>query len=407
MRRFDPVENMVCQHREFGEHGGVNMSVEASTTFTVMQADKMPDIFQGRAGPEQGGCYLYGRHFNPTVYALGHQLAAMEDAEAGYCTASGMGAIAAVAMQLCAAGDHAVVSNTIYGGSFALFKEFLPKRMGLRVDFVDITDLQSVENAFQKGTRMLYLETMANPTLQIANLPALADIAHRHGAQIVVDNTFTPLMVAPIRHGADIVVHSLTKFINGASDIVAGAICGRTEFISRLMDLHDGALMLLGPTMDPHQASEISLRLPHLALRMSEHSKRAMIFSQRLQELGARVNYPGLAEHPGHKLLTEIGQAEFGFGGLLTLDMGTTDRAFQLLDELQNTEHFGYLAVSLGYFDTLMSCSAASTSSELSDEDLARAGITPGLVRMSVGITGTVEQRWNQLERAYRKVAMG
>lgn len=405
MQDFDPVDNMVRQRREFGEHGGVNMSIEASTTFTVLQAEKMPDIFQGRAGPDQGGCYLYGRHFNPTVYALGHQLAAMEGAEAGYCTASGLGAISAVAMQLCAAGDHAVVSDTIYGGSFALFKEFLPKRMGLQVDFVDATDLAQVEAACRAGTRMLYVESMANPTLKVADLPALAEIAHRYGAQLVVDNTFTPLMIAPLKHGADIVVHSLTKFINGASDIVAGAICGRTEFVSSLMDLHDGALMLLGPTMDPHQASQISLRLPHLALRMSEHSRRAQLFAERLRALGASVGYPGLKDHAGHAMLQKLGRSEFGYGGLFTIDMGTTESAFALLDQLQNTEHFGYMAVSLGYFDTLMSCSAASTSSELSDDDLQAAGITPGLVRMSAGITGTPEQRWEQLERAYKKIS--
>ncbi len=405
MQEFDPVDNMVRQRREFGEHGGVNMSIEASTTFTVMQAEKMPDIFQGRAGPDQGGCYLYGRHFNPTVYALGHQLAAMEGAEAGYCTASGLGAISAVAMQLCAAGDHAVVSDTIYGGSFALFKEFLPRRMGLQVEFVDITDLAQVEAACRQGTRMLYVESMANPTLKVADIPALAEIAHRHGAQLVVDNTFTPLMLAPIAHGADIVVHSLTKFINGASDIVAGAICGSTEFVSRLMDLHDGALMLLGPTMDPHQASQISLRLPHLPLRMTEHSRRADLFARRLRELGAQISYPGLKDHPGHATLARLGRPEYGFGGLFTIDMGSTEAAFALLDELQNTEHFGYMAVSLGYFDTLMSCSAASTSSELSAEDLEAAGISPGLVRMSVGITGTPAQRWEQLERAYKKIS--
>lgn len=406
MQDFDPVDNMVRQRREFGEHGGVNMSIEASTTFTVMQADKMPDIFQGRAGPDQGGCYLYGRHFNPTVYALGHQLAAMEGAEAGYCTASGLGAISAVAMQLCTVGDHAVVSDTIYGGTFALFKEFLPKRMGLKVDFVDTSDLAQVEAACRRGTRMIYVESMANPTLEVADLPALAKIAHRYGAQLVVDNTFTPLMIAPIAHGADIVVHSLTKFINGASDIVAGAICGTTAFISSLMDLHDGALMLLGPTMDPHQASQISLRLPHLGLRMTEHSHRAALFASRLRKLGAKVGYPGLPDHPAHALLGQLGRPEFGYGGLLTIDMGTTEAAFSLLDQLQNTEHFGYMAVSLGYFDTLMSCSAASTSSEMSPDDLHAAGITPGLVRMSVGITGTPEQRWEQLERAYRKVSL-
>ncbi len=405
MSDFDPQEEMARVRHEFGEHGGVNMSIEASTTFTVMHADRMPAIFQGRLGPDQGGCYLYGRHFNPTVYVLGHQLAALEGAQAGYCTASGLGAISAVILQLCQAGDHAVVSDTIYGGSFALFKEFLPRRTGLRVSFVDSADLAGVEAACEQGTRLIYVESMANPTLKLADIPALAAIAHRHGAQLVVDNTFTPMLIAPLQHGADIVVHSLTKFISGASDIVAGAICGSTAFISSLMDLHDGAVMLLGPTMDPHQAFAINLRLPHLGLRMAEHGRRALLFAQRLQALGAAVIYPGLPEHPDHSVLLQLARPEYGAGGLLGLDLGTREKAFAFMDELQNTEHFGYTAVSLGYFDTLMSCSAASTSSELSQAELRRAGIAPGLVRISVGISGSVEQRWAQLERVYRKVA--
>ncbi len=405
MKTTDPREAMAAMRHEFGEHGGVNMSVEASTTFTVMQADRMPEIFQGRYGPDRGGCYLYGRHFNPTVYALGHQLAAMEGAEAGYCTASGLGAISAVILQLCGQNDHVVVSDTIYGGSFALFKDFLPPRTGLRASFVDISDLAAVDAAFEKGTRLLYVESMANPTLKLANLPALAEIAHRHGAQLVVDNTFTPMMIAPLAHGADIVVHSLTKFISGASDIVAGAICGRTEFIASLMDLHEGAVMLLGPTMDPHQAAAISLRLPHLGLRMREHSERAAVFAQRLAELGAQVIYPGLGSHPDHHLLQSLARPEYGAGGLLAIDLGTTERAYAFMDDLQNEEHFGYMAVSLGYFDSLMSCSAASTSSELSAEELRRAGISPGLVRLSVGFTGSPEQRWTQLRRAYEKIS--
>ncbi len=404
MGDFDPQQNMAAQRHAFGEHGGVNMSIEASTTFTVMHADRMPAIFQGRYGPDRGGCYLYGRHFNPTVYQLGHQIAAMEGAETGYCTSSGLGAIAAVILQLCEQGAHVVASDTIYGGTFALFKDFLPRRTGIKVSFVDISDLDAVRAACGPDTRLIYAESMANPTLKIADIPALADIAHDSGAQLVIDNTFTPMMISPIPLGADIVVHSLTKFINGASDIVAGAICGSTEFISTLMDLHDGAVMLLGPTMDPNQAYAISLRLPHLGLRMVEHARRAAAFAERLQAMGAEVIYPGLPQHPDHALLQRLARPEYGAGGLLAIDLGTTDRAFAFMEELQNAEHFGYMAVSLGYFDSLMSCSAASTSSELSEEELRRAGIAPGLVRMSVGYTGTLEQRWSQLQRAFEKV---
>ena len=202
--------------------------------------------------------------------------------------------------------------------------------------------------------------------------------------------------------GADVVVHSLTKFISGASDVIAGAICGSEEFIGELMDLHLGSLMLLGPTMDPNVASAIALRIPHLPLRMKAHSERALAMAGRLSELGLKVCYPGLPDYPDHELLNEVRCDEFGYGGIFTLDVGSEESANALMSCLQNEQRFGFLAVSLGYFDTLMSCSGSSTSSELSDEDKDSAGISPGLVRVSIGYTGTLEQRWTQLLAALR-----
>jgi len=399
MKRFDPIESMAQARHEFGEHGGVNMSIEASTTFTVLKADTMPDIFHGLRGPEEG-CYLYGRHFNPTVYVLGRQLAAMEGTEAGYATASGMSAIACAALQLVRHGDHVVVSNTVYGGTFALFRDYLPQRTGLRVSFVDMTDHAAVEAAFTKDTRFLYVETMSNPTLMVADIPRLADIAHRHGARLLVDNTFCPLIISPARLGADVVLHSLTKFVSGASDIIAGAVCGSREFIMSLMDVNQGGLMLLGPTMDPFVAGKLSLRLPHLGIRMVEHSRRAMFFAGNLEQRGETVIYPGLPAHPQHALLDRISNPGFGYGGIFGMDLGTEERADRLMEILQNKDRFGMIAVSLGYFDTLLSCSASSTSSELSEEDQKKAGISPGLVRISIGYTGTLEQRWEQFTDA-------
>lgn len=405
MKKFDPIESLAKMRHEFGEHGGVNMSIETSTTFTVMDADTMPEIFQGRRGPERG-CYLYGRHFNPTVYLLGKQVAALEGAETGYCTASGMSAISAVIHQLCDLGDHIVSSNTVYGGTFALFKEYLPKKAGLEVAFVDMTNFEEVEQAFTERTKVLYVESLTNPTLRVADIPRLAKIAHDRGAKLVVDNTFCPLIVSPIQLGADIVVHSLTKFINGASDIVAGAVCGSTEFIMSLMDVLCGSLMLLGPTMDPRLAYEISARLPHLGLRMVEHGRRADYFAAELKKLGVPVIYPGLADHPDHDLFKKITNPNYGMGGIFGIDLGSVDRAHQFMELLQNEIRFGFMAVSLGYFDTLMSCSASSTSSELSEEDQKRAGISPGLVRISIGYTGSLEQRWGQFEHALKKVGV-
>lgn len=408
MTRFDPTVSLANMRHEFGEHGGVNMSIEASTTFTVMHAKTMPEIFHGQAGPDSsgGGCYLYGRHFNPTVYVLGREIAAIEGAQAGYATASGLAAISAALLQICNHGDHIVAGNTIYGGTFALLNEYLPAKANIRTTFVPTHDLTAVEQAITPRTKAIYVETVSNPTLRVADIPRLAKIAKARGVLLVVDNTFTPMIVSPIVLGADVVVHSLTKFMNGASDIIAGAIVGTTAFISSLMDLHSGSLMLLGPTMDPRIAYEISLRLPHLGLRMAEHGRRAMTFAQRLAERGLDVVYPGLERHPDCKLLRSLANEGYGLGGILGLDLGTQTRAEALMETLQNQERFGFMAVSLGYFDTLMSCSAATTSSELSEEDQKRAGIRPGLVRFSIGITGSVEQRWEQLEAGLRRVGV-
>lgn len=397
---FDPAESLADLRHEFGEHGGVNMSIEASTTFTVLHPELLPKLFQGQLGPESGGFYLYGRHYNPTVYVLGRELAALEGTAAGYCTASGMSAVSASVLQCCDQGDHVVASDALYGGTFALFHDFLPRKAGVTTTFVPSSDLDAIEAAFTDRTRLLYVESLSNPTLVVADIPRLAEIAHRRGAKLVVDNTFSPMVLSPAQLGADIVVHSLTKFINGASDCIAGAICGDHDLINGMMDLHGGALMLLGPTMDPRIAFEISLRLPHLGLRMAEHSRRALAFSQRLQARGVPTIYPGLPSHPQHELMTRLANPGYGYGGIFCVDLETAERANRFLEILQNQERFGYIAVSLGYFDTLLSCSASSTSSEMSADDQRRAGISPGLIRISIGYTGSLEQRWQQLEDA-------
>jgi methionine-gamma-lyase len=404
MTRRNPIEDLAHLRHEFGEHGGVNMSIEASSTFTVMDPHTMPEIFQGRKGPENAGCYLYGRHFNPTVYNLGRQLAALEGTESAYCTASGMGAISATLTALCGHGDHIVSSNAVYGGSYALMHDFLPQTGGVTTSFVDISDFDAIHAAITYDTQVLYTESLSNPTLRLADIPRLAKIAHDAGIALVVDNTFSPLILSPAVLGADVVVHSMTKFISGMSDIIAGAVCGSHAFIEQLMDLHSGPLMLLGPTMDPKIAAELSLRIPHLPLRMAAHGERALMLAERLDAAGVDVCYPGLAGHPDRALFDRLRCPDYGYGGILTIDLGSEERADELMALLQNKYRFGFVAVSLGYFDTLMSCSGSSTSSEMTDEDKTAAGISPGLVRMSIGYTGTLEQRWQQLESALHDI---
>jgi len=403
--RFDPERALVEIKREFGEHGGVCPSIERSSTFTVLEPGTMPEIFGGLRGPDKGGCFLYSRHFNPTVDVLARSLAAMEGTEYAVCTASGISAISCTLLQLCTHGDHIVASDTVYGGTHALLAETFPQ-MGIQTTLVDPTNVSAFEKAITPATKVLYTEVVGNPTLKVADIRALANLAHDRGIRLVVDNTFTPMVISPAQLGADVVVYSLTKFVNGASDMIAGAVCATKDFIFQLMDLHTGRVMLLGPTMDPRTAFDIYQRLPHLALRMREHSRRALAIAQRLESIGAPVVYPGLESHPQHALMRSMGNEGFGFGGLLTLDCGTVQRAEKTMSLLQNVEGFGYIAVSLGYFDTLISCSGSSTSSEIPPEDRERIGLSPGLLRIAVGYSGTLEDRMAQIERAVRKAEL-
>ena len=401
MGHFDPEEAIAQVQREFGEHGGVCPSISRSSTFTVMAPETMPEIFQGSRSPDQGGCYLYSRHFNPTVNVLARYMAAMENTEYAICTASGMAAIACTLLQLCRQGDHIVASRTIYGGTHALLADLLPD-WGINVTFVDPTRPEAFEDATRPETRVWYTEAVGNPTLSVADIPALAHKAHAKRITLVVDNTFTPMLISPTVLGADIVVYSLTKFINGASDLLAGAICASRAFIHQLMDLHTGRAMLLGPTMDPRAAFDIIQRIPHLAVRMREHSRRAMAIAEHLRDWGASVTYPGLPSFPQYARMQAMLNSGYGYGGMLTIDCGSQKKAEALMDHLQNTEGFGFMAVSLGYFDTLMSCSGTSTSSEIDANEQRAMGLSPGLLRMSIGLTGNLEERLNQLQRALK-----
>ena len=405
MINFNPEQALCETRREFGEHGGVTPSISRSSTFTVMESEIMPEIFGGVKSPNKGGCFLYSRHFNPTVDTLARYLSAMEGTEHAVCTSSGMSAISCTLMQLCKNGDHIISSDTIYGGTHALLADMLPQ-FGISTTFVNPKDTYAFEKAITPKTRVIFTESFCNPTLKVSDIPALSKLAKANKLSLVVDNTFTPMIVSPVHLGADVVVYSMTKYINGASDLVAGAICTTKELVSRLMDLHTGRAMLLGPTMDPRMAYDILQRLPHLAIRMREHSKRALALCGHLEKIGVPITYPGLKSFTQHQLATDIINRDYGYGGMFTIDCGTRDRADALLDRLQNKENFGYIAVSLGYFDTLMSCSCTTTSSEISQKDQKKIGLSPGLVRFSIGYTGSLEKRIEQIERAVRKVGL-
>ncbi len=390
--KHDPVKNLF-DLKQFGEFGDVNPSVTDSATFTFMQAKTMTETFKGEAE----GCFLYSRHWNPSNKYLADAMAAMEGTEAGWVTASGMSAITTVLMHLCKSGDHIVSSMTTYGGTFAFMLNWLPK-YNIEVSFVDITDLEAVKAAIRPNTKVIYTETMTNPLLQISDIPSLSEIAHEIGAKLVVDNTFTPLIVAPALHGADIVLYSLTKFVNGKNDCVAGAICASQQFINEIIDVNDGTAMLLGPVLDPFRSSSVLKNLHTLHIRMKQHSYNAMYLANKFKEAGIKFIYPGLTEHPGHSLMKKMMNTDFGFGGMIAIDTQTVEKANALMECMEMAD-VGYLAVSLGYFKTLFSNSGKSTSSEVPDDIQRQMGLSEGLVRFSVGLDHDIENTWQRIQR--------
>lgn len=378
---------------QFGEYGDVNPSVCDSATFTFMQAKTMLETFQGEAE----GCFLYSRHWNPSNKYLADALAVMEGTESAWVTASGMAAITCTILQICSSGDHIVSSQTIYGGSFAFLFNYV-KKFNIGVTFVDITNHEEVRNAIGPNTKMIYTETMTNPLLQISDIPALSAIAHERNIKLVVDNTFTPMIVAPYQQGADVVVYSMTKFINGKNDCVAGSICASKDFIDSLSNVNDGTAMLLGPALDPLRSSSILKNLHTLHIRMKQHSKNADYLARKFREYNIKINYPGLEDHCGHATLKRMMNPEFGFGGLITIDMGTAERAARLMEKMERAG-VGYLAVSLGYFKTLFSNSGKSTSSEVPEEIQRDMGLSDGLVRFSVGLDHDIENTWEKIKK--------
>jgi len=384
----------------FGEFGGVNPSISDSSTYTFLNAKTMFDTFEGNTE----GCYLYSRHSSPSNLYLGEAMAALEGTEAANVTGSGMGAITAVILQLCGSGDHIISSRTIYGGTYAFLKNFL-KRFKIEVSFVDITDLDAVEKAIRKETRMIYCESVSNPLLEVADIKGLSGIAKSNGFPLVVDNTFTPLSIAPARLGADIVIHSLTKFINGTSDTLAGAICASNEFCLALKDVNDGAGMLLGSTLDSLRSASILKNMRTLHLRIKKHSENALYLAREFEKEGLRVVYPGLPSHHGHSLMKSQFVEQYGFGGILTIDMQTLERANALMEHMQH-ENLGYLAVSLGFYKTLFSAPGSSTSSEIPEEEQKTMGLTDGLVRFSIGLDNDIKRTCERMKACMKNMGI-
>ncbi|MAU31147.1 MAG: cystathionine beta-lyase [Flavobacteriaceae bacterium] len=381
----------------FGEFGGVNPSISDSSTYTFLSANSMSETFEGN----MEGCYLYSRNSSPSNLYLEEACAALEGTEAANVFSSGMGAITATILQLCKSEDHIISSRTVYGGTYAFLKNFTPQ-LKIETTFVDITSLDDINNSIKPNTKIIYCEVSSNPLLEIADLEEISKIAKKNNIKLVVDNTFTPLSVSPAKFGADVVIHSLTKFINGTSDTIAGVVCSSKEFIHSLRDVNDGAFMLMGTTMDSLRAASVLKNMRTLHIRMKKHSENAMYLAESFEKDGIKAVYPGLKSHPSHKIFSKMMNKEYGYGGMVTIDAGSLETANKLMEKMQD-KNLGYLAVSLGFYKTLFCAPGSSTSSEISEEEQGKMGLSEGLIRFSVGLDQDISRTYEGIKKCLKE----
>ncbi|NMR25179.1 methionine gamma-lyase [Pseudoalteromonas sp. NEC-BIFX-2020_015] len=369
-------------------HGALTSPLYQTSTFHFSSAAQGAARF---AGEEPG--YIYTRLGNPTTTELEQKVAQLESCEAAAATATGMGAVSASVLSFLSQGDHLVASSALYGCTFAFFAHMLP-RWGIDVTFVDMTDEQALRDAIKPNSKMIFAETPVNPTMAIIDLALIGQVAKRHSLISVIDNTFlTPLLQKPIDYGIDLIVHSATKYLNGHGDVVAGLVCGSQEHITliKMTVLKD-----IGATISPHDAWLINRGLKTLAIRIQRHCESAQIIAEFLEQ-HPQVNtvyYPGLESHPGFKF---IGNQMKAAGGVI---------AFELKGSLKDGEQFinstelCTLAVSLGDAETLIQHPASMTHSPYTLEERAAAGISDGLIRLSVGLED-VNDIISDLNRAF------
>ncbi len=369
----------------------VSVPIVQTSTFAFDSAEHGAAIFAG----ENDG-FLYTRLGNPTQEALECRLAALEGGEAALALASGMAACTTAVLTLCGSGDHIVSGDTLYGGTHQLFTHTLP-RLGITVAEVDATDPANYERAITPATKLIYVETPANPTLVLTDLPAVVAIARRHGIPLLVDNTFcTPVLQRPLEMGADIVLHSATKYIGGHGDAIAGILVGSAEFITRA---RFETLRDIGGCISPFNAWLLIRGLKTLAVRVRQHGENAMTVAKWLEKHPkvTRVIYPGLPSHPQHELAK---RQQSGFGGLVSfLVAGGRDAGRTVM----NSVELCTLAVSLGDVDTLIEHPATMTHSTYSEAELLKVGIDPAMVRLSVGLEDP-EDIIADLEQAFARI---
>ncbi len=370
----------------------VGQEPDPATGAIIVPIYQTSTFVQEELGKHKG--YEYARTSNPTRAALERNLGRLEGGEFGLAFASGMAAINAV-MTLFKPGDHIVAGHNLYGGTFRLFERLL-KDTGLSFSYADTTDLATTERAFQPTTRLLYMETPTNPVMEITDIAQAAALAHRSNALLAVDNTFmSPYFQRPLALGADIVLHSTTKYLNGHSDGVGGAVIVKDAGLAeRLKFIQNAAGAVLGP-MD----SWLVLRgVKTLAVRMRQHNENGLAVAKFLSEHPKvkKVHYPGLVSHPQHELAKK---QMTGFGGMLSFETGSLENAKKVLKSVRLCS----LAESLGGVETLISHPATMTHASVPPEQRQRLGITDGLVRISVGIED-VEDLIADLEQALERI---
>jgi cystathionine beta-lyase/cystathionine gamma-synthase len=338
--------------------------------------------------------YEYARTKNPTRSALEANLAALERGKHGHCFASGMSATDTV-FRLLSKGDHVVAGENMYGGSFRLFSKVL-ERFGLEFTYVDTSNVDNLSKALRDNTRLVFLETPTNPMMTVTDLAACAEVAHKRGAMVVVDNTFcSPWLQKPIELGADIVVHSTTKFLNGHSDSVGGVVISNSDEIGEKIGFLQNAV---GAILSPFDSWLVLRGVKTLAVRMKRHEENGGAMANYLAHHAKvkKIYYPGLPDHPQHELAR---RQMSGFGSMIAFDLGSKENAKKFLDRVRLCS----LAESLGGVETLISHPETMTHASVPLETRTRLGITPGLVRISVGIED-IEDLIADLENAFEGV---
>lgn len=362
-------------HGENAEHfpeGAAAEPIFQTSTFVFKDSAEVKKYQEGKTAK-----YLYTRYGNPTLKIAENKMALLEGAEAGLVVSSGMASVATTVLALCKAGDEIISTEPVYGGTLHLFQKLFPD-LGLKVNFIDPLKLDGAEKLVNRNSKIFFAETPTNPNLKIVDIGALLKIARKHNLTSVIDNTFaTPYNQNPIEMGADIVVHSATKYLGGHSDLVAGVILGKKRFIKDAVE----TMKMLGGCLDPLGAFLLLRGLKTLAVRVERHNQNGIKVAKFLfgHPRVKKVYYPGLPSHPQHKLAKSQMR---GFGGMVCFDVGDLKSATRVMDSLKLFLN----ATSLGGVESLASVPVLTSHYGFKPEDLRRAGVTPGMVRLSCGI---------------------